>query len=339
MAQEYASKQPQGFKNHIENVAIVGAGGQSGKFIVEEMLKNGKHNITAITRAGSTNKVPSGVAVKRVDYNDQSSLVEALKGQDALVITMGVTAPPDQQTKLIEAAAAANVPWIIPDEFGADGSNEETSKDILIGPPKKKDRDHIEKLGKSSWIGIACGVWYEFSLGGGPYRYGFDFKNRTVTFFDDGTTRINTSTWPQTGRSVANLLALKVLPDDESDRSPCLAGLRNKFVYVSSFTINQKEMFDSVLRVTGTGPDDWQVAHVPVKEYYREGVEQLQRGNRVGFAKLLYSRMFFPDLAGNFEATKGLDNDKLGLPKEDLDEFTKIGVRLAESGYFDNEGA
>jgi hypothetical protein len=302
------------------------------------MLKNGKYKITAITRVGSTNKIPQGVDVKRVDYSDQSSLVEALKGQDALVITMGVTAPPDQQTKLIEAAAAANVPWVIPNEFGGDGFNEEAGKDTMLGPRKKEVRDHIEKLGKSSWIGIACGFWYEFSLGGGPYRYGFDFKNRTVTLFDDGKTRLNTSTWPQTGRSVANLLGLKMLPDDENDKNPSLVDFRNKFVYISSFTISQKEMFDSVLRVTGGSLDDWRVTYVPVKEYYREGVEQLQSGNRVGFVKLLYSRMFFPDLAGNFEALKGLDNEKLGLPKEDLDEFTKIGVHLAESGYFDNEG-
>jgi hypothetical protein len=138
---------------------------------------------------------------------------------------------------------------------------------------------------------------------------------------------------------VANLLGLKVLPDDENDKSPCLANFRNKFAYISSFTINQKEMFDSVLRVTGTSSNDWKVTHVQVKEYYQEGVEQLQSGNRIGFVKLLYSRMFFPDSAGNFEARKGLDNDKLGLPKEDLDEFTKVGVHLAESGYFDKEGA
>jgi len=307
--------------------------------MVEALLRNGKHKITAITRAGSTNKIVEGVHIKTVDYDDQSSLVEALKGQDALVITMGVTAPPDQQTKLIEAAAAAKVPWVIPNEFGGDGLNEEAGKDILISLPKKKERDHIEKLGKSSWIGIACGFWYEFSLGGGPYRYGFDFKNRTVTFFDDGTARLNTSTWPQTGRSVANLLGLKVLPDDENDKSLCLANFRNKFVYVSSFTVNQKEMFNSVLRVTGASPSDWKVTHVPVKEHYQEGVKELQSGNRAGFAKMLYSRMFFPDLAGNFEALRGLDNDKLGLPKEDLDEFTKVAVHLAESGYFDNEGA
>ncbi|MCJ1377840.1 hypothetical protein MMC17_000936 [Xylographa soralifera] len=339
MAQEYASKQPQGFKNKIENVAIVGAGGQSGKFIVEALLKNGKHNITAITREGSTNKVAEGVHVKKVDYNDQASLTEALKGQDALVITMGVTAPPGQQTKLVEAAAAAGVPWVLPNEFGGDGLNEEAGKDIFLGPPKKAVRDHIEKLGKSSWIGIACGFWYEYSLGGGPYRFGFDFKNKTVTIYDDGTTRINTSTWPQTGREVANLLGLKVYPEDEHDKSPCLAHFRNTFVYGSSFTISQNEMFESVLRVTGDSVNDWKVTHVPVKEAYQEGIKMFQSGNRAGFAQLMYSRTFSSDGAGNYGATRGLDNDKLGLPKEDLDEFTKEGIRLRMSGYFDNEGA
>jgi len=272
------------------------------------------------------------VHVKKVDYNDPSSLVDALKGQDALIITMGVTAPPDQQAKLVEAAAAAGVPWVIPNEFGGDGLNEEAGKDVFIGPLKKAVRDHIEKLGKSSWIGIACGFWYEYSLGGGPYRYGFDFKKRTVTMYNDGTERINTSTWPQTGREVANLLGLKLLPEDEHDQSPCLAHFRNKFVHGSSFFINQKEMFESVLRVTGTSANDWKVTHVPAKEAYQEGLKQFQSGNRAAFMQLLYSRSFFGDGVGNFEASTGLDNDKLGLPKEDLDEFTKEGIRLRESG-------
>ncbi|MCJ1434213.1 hypothetical protein MMC27_003580 [Xylographa pallens] len=338
MAQEYASKQPQGFKNKLENIAIVGAGGQIGKFIVEALLKNGKHTITAITREGSTNKVADGVHVKKVNYDDPASLTEALKGQDALIITMAVTAAPEQQTKLIEAAAAAGVPWVLPNEFGGDGLNEQAGKDVFLGPAKKAVRDHIEKLGKSSWIGIACGFWYEYSLGGGPYRYGFDFKKKTVTMYDDGTARLDTSTWPQTGRQVANLLGLKLLPEDEHDTSPCLAHFRNKFVYGSSFNISQKEMLEAVLRVTGDSADDWKVTHVPAKEAYQEGLKSLQSGNRAGFAQLLYSRSFFPDGAGNFAAT-GLDNDKLGLPKEDLDEFTKEAVRLRMSGYFDGEGA
>lgn len=298
------------------------------------MLRNGKHKITAITRAGSTNEIPDGVQVKKVDYDDQSSLVEALKGQDVLVITMGVTAPQEQHSKLTEAAAAAEVPWIIPNEFGGDGLLEEAGRDIFLGPAKQKYRDEIEKLGKSSWIGVACGFWYEFSIGRETFTFGFDFKSRTATFFDDGSMRLNTSTWPQTGRSVTNLLGLKVLPTDENDKSPSLSDYRNKFIYVSSFLLNQQEMLESILRVTGADRKDWTVNYVPVKEYYQAALKEFQSGNRDGFSKLLYSRGFFPDQAGNFEASRGLDNDKLGLPKEDLDEFTKAGIHLAESGYF-----
>jgi hypothetical protein len=274
--------------------------------------------------------MPAGVEVKKVNYNDPSSLVEALKGQEVLIITMAVTAPKEQQTKLIEAAAAANVPWVLPNEFGGDPTALEMQKDNMLGEGKTKYREHIEKLGKSSWIGIVCNYWYEYSLSGGSVLYGFDFKDRTVTFYDDGNTRINTSTWPQTGRSVANLLSLKVLPDDASDKSACLNDFRNKFVYVSSFNVSQKDMLDSVMRVTGTSLKDWKVSYEPVKERYKAGVEEFRSGSRIGFGKLLYARSFYPDKCGNYEERKGLHNDLLGLPKEDMDEYTKIAVQRAE---------
>jgi hypothetical protein len=317
---------------HCTNLTFCKAGGNVGKFIAEELLKTGKHKVTAITREDSTTKLADGVLVKRVNYENQSSLVEALQGQDALIITMSVMASPDQQTKLIEAAATANVLWILPNEFGGDPLNLEMGKDIFLGVAKVKYRDHIEKLGKSSWIAVACGFWYEFSLAGGPHRYGFDFKNRTVTLFDEGNVKINTSTWPQCGRAVASLLSLKIAPDSENDKSPTLTDFKNKCAYISSFTISQNDMLDSVLRVTGTDLKDWKVTKVPVKESYQSGLQEFQKGNRVGFARLLYSRSFFPESSGDFGATKGLHNDVLGLPREDLDEFTKIAVQMSEKG-------
>ncbi|KAG0301568.1 hypothetical protein BGZ99_003392, partial [Dissophora globulifera] len=59
--------------------------------------------------------------------------------------------------------------------------------------------------------------------------------------------------------------------------------------------------------------------------------KELGAGNRTGFAKLLYARTFYPDGSGNFEHK--LNNDILGLPKEDLDEATKRAIELAQSGY------
>jgi hypothetical protein len=224
----------------------------------------------------------------------------------------------------------------LPNEFGFAGASEQAGKDVMLGLGATAIRKKIEALSKSSWIGIACGFWYEFSLGGGAIRYGFDFKKREVTFFDEGTTPLSTSTWPQTGRGVANLLALKVLPDDENDKSPCLNDFRNKPVKYASFTISQKQMFESVLRVTGASESDWKISKQPVIERFQEGQQKFRSGSRAGFAQLLYSRFFYPDGSGNFEGQN--INDILGLPQEDLDEYTKVGIHLAESGYFDNDG-
>ena len=161
-------------------------------------------------------------------------------------------------------------------------------------------------------------------------RHGFDLKNRTVTFIDDGNTRINTSTFPQCGRAIAGLLGLKVLPNDENDRSPCLAQFRNKFVYMSSFLVSQKDMLNSVMRVTGTTPEDWKITYEPHKERYESGMAEFQKGNRLGFARLLYTRIFYPDGSCDYETSEGLHNDILGLPKEDIDDYTKVALQMAE---------
>ena len=295
------------------------------------MVELGKHKVTAITRRDSTTQIPSGVEVKKVDYNEPASLAEALQGQDALIITMGVEAPPDQHNKLVDAAAAAKVPWIMPNGYGydlTDTSAGSAGKDTMLAERVAKYRAHIEELGISSWVNLECGFWYEYSLSSGPSWYGFDLKNRTATFVDEGDVPLNTSTWPQCGRAVANLFALKLLPDNETDKSPCLAQFRNKSVYISSFRLTQRDMLESLLRVTGTTVHDWKIKHEPHKERFEAGVKLLQEGNRYGFPQLLYTRMFYPDRSGDHESSKGLQNKVLDLPTEDLDYYTKVALDM-----------
>lgn len=144
--------------------------------------------------------------------------------------------------------------------------------------------------------------------------------------YDDGTEKINTSTWDQVARAVTSLMSMKILPDDEHDTSPSLdTHYRNKFAYVSSFLVSQRDMFDSLKRVTGTTDSDWSVTHQPSGERYREGLAELKSGvpGRAGYAKLLYARCFYPTGDGAFESKRGLANSVLGLPEEDLDECTK----------------
>ena len=150
-----------------------------------------------------------------------------------------------------------------------------------------------------------------------------------MTFFDDGNTQISTSTWPQVGRAVARLLSLKVLPDDANDTSPYLSKYNNRVVYASSFLVSQRDMLDSVLRVTGAKESDWTITHEDAVKRFDRGRELLSKGNMVGFVMLLYTRVFYQNGGGDF--SDKLDNDLLGLPKENLDDATAIAVNMALS--------
>ncbi|SPO05185.1 related to oxidoreductase CipA-like [Cephalotrichum gorgonifer] len=315
----------------LKNVALVGATGTVGKYIVQELLKSGNHSITAITRVDSQGSMPDGVKVTRVDYDSKFSLVSSLKGHQVLIITMSPTAPSDSQQKLIEAAAEAGIPYIVPNGWGSD-STHASSDETFLGPGQRAAQKLIEDLGMI-WIEFVCGTWYEFSLAGTSERYGFDFKERSVTFFDDGTARVNVSTWDQTARAVAAVLALDEKKEEGSD-GLALTDLKNKNVYFSSFCISQKDMFKSVLRVTGTKEEDWKITHEVATERYKSGVELLMAGNRYGFARALYTRCFYTEEPGfgssAYQTRHELYNKALGLPQEDLDTRTKVAIEMTK---------
>jgi hypothetical protein len=300
--------------------------------MAEALVKNGKHTVTALTRPDSTTKLPEGVQTVQVDYNDHQSLVNALQGQDALIITLSVSAPPGTQSKLIKAAGDAGVGWILPNEWSPDTAHDGLSKDLPLFLQARKIKEEIASLGKSSYIAVNTGFWYEWSLAI-PAAYGFDFEKKAVTLFDDGETLTSMSTWPQVGRAVASLLSLPVEPEG-GDEEPSLVRFKNQNVYVSSFTISQKDIFDSVLRVTGSKAEEWTITNEPSNERHLAGIKQMQTGDRMGFAKMLYARVFYPDDSGNYEKTRGTINQLLGLPEESLDEATEAAIkRSKEVGY------
>ena len=150
---------PMATSNHITKVALVGvrkttpstpppaayqltkkpqAGGNSGSVMTDALLKTGKHTITALTRVDSQIKLPESVICKRIDYGKPETLVEALRGQDALVITLSGHTPKEIEMQLVDAAGEAGVPWILPNEWSPDTANEALVKDVFVFQPKGK---------------------------------------------------------------------------------------------------------------------------------------------------------------------------------------------------------
>lgn len=353
MSQKYAKDQPAGFTNRIERVAIVGvssswpvhrshariltmrtqAGGQVGGHLAKALVKTGKHVITAITRKSSTNKMPEGVKAAPVDYDDESTLVEALRGQQFLIITMKSFAPKDSQSKLISAAAKAGVPWVMPNAYSPDIVGDAAAEETLVAPIVNAAIRAVEEAGVSSWVALICSYWYQWSFALKPDWFGFDLVEKKVTFFDDGKTLINTSTWEQCGRAVAGFLSLKELPEDEHDTEPSMSGWRNKPLYISSFLVSQRDILDSLHRVMGTSDADWEIEHEKSVDRYQRALGLMKDGYPMGWAMAMYVRTFYPGGHGNFEKRHGLANEVLGLPVEDLDEQTKIGVDMKLGGY------
>ena len=120
--------------------------------MTKSLLETGKHTVTAITRHDSTTKLPEGVIPAKVDYSKPETIVEALKSQDAFIITLGVSATKDIDQMLVQAAADAGVPWILPNEWGPDNEDEGVRRDIPGFASKSKSpamlnhQNHVETL-------------------------------------------------------------------------------------------------------------------------------------------------------------------------------------------------
>ncbi|KAG6989869.1 hypothetical protein G7Y79_00062g093470 [Physcia stellaris] len=323
----------------IQKVAIVGASGHLGKHFVEELLKAGNITITALTRSTSNSTLraaggtlPPDIKIEKVDYEteDDESLVSALRGQQFLIITLSVRADPSTHGKIVAAAAKAGVPYIMPNVYGGDITDESLRKDDIYSAGAWKLCLEVEQLGPA-YIAMCCGFWFEWSLALGEQWFGFDIQNRKVTFFDDGETKINSSTWQQCGRALARLLSL---PETEAEAGKAaVAQWKNKPLYVSSFRVSQRDMLDSIHRVTGSTDSDWEIRRESTKKRYQDGLDEMQKGVQTGFAKALYARGFYPGGGRDVESTISRTNQVLGLPKDDLDKATERAVEMVKSGW------
>jgi hypothetical protein len=123
------------------------------------------------------------------------------------------------------------------------------------------------------------------------------------------------TTLPQLGRGIAKVLTLPT-ETIESDYA-------NRYVYLSSFRFTQPQVFQEILKATGTVERDWEIEHAVADDILRDGQEQLARGEMGGISKLI-AAMHFKE--GDNSAR--VQNERLGLPKEDLQTVIKDALAL-----------
>lgn len=99
------------------NIAITGATGQLGRFVIESLIKlNSQHHIIALVRDLEKASVfkAQGIEIRHFDYDQPQKLANALKGVDKLLLIsaneIGRRTP--QHKAVIEAAQLANVPYL-----------------------------------------------------------------------------------------------------------------------------------------------------------------------------------------------------------------------------------
>jgi len=147
-----------------------------------------------------------------------------------------------------------------------------------------------------------------------------DIKNKKATLLSGGTAKFNTTNLPTVGLAVARLLSL---PIESTDGGASLSDFANRFVYIRSFLISQREILSAVQRVTGTTDADWTIEHIDAQEFMDQGAEKLAKGDFMGTVNLLYGSTMKEGAGGNYESVRGVSNGVLRLPEEDLDESVK----------------
>ncbi|KAJ4368904.1 hypothetical protein N0V83_005986 [Neocucurbitaria cava] len=289
----------------IKNVIIIGAGGNLGPSILNTFLKESSFNTTVLSRQGSKSTFPSGVKVLHADYSSISSLTEAFQGQDAVIAVVAGVALGDQ-TKLIDAAIAAGVKRFIPSEFGSNVPDKRTRDIVPIFDAKYQTVNYLKsKEGEISWSSIVNGPFFDWGLKVG--FLGFNFADKKATLYDDGKAHFTSTNLHQIGLALIRTL-------EKADLT------KNQYIHISSFRTTQQEILAVAEKVTGS---KWSVTSADAQEHIKQGRAKLDKGDFSGIGALIQGATFATENELGDYTFEGLWNEKLGLPKEDLEDTIK----------------
>lgn len=280
-------------------------------------------------------RLPAGTTAHEVvvDLSSLPDLSIALKGQDAVVSTLGIQSAPLEKA-LIEASTApgATIRRFIPSGFGTDLQVSEACQwavfndkfeveDILRARLGSHDGSPDNKLENGqgtqvTWTSVANNAFLDWGL-----REGFllDRVGRRITLWDGGHHLFSATRLAGVAQAVVGVL-----------RNP--DATRNRTVYVQEAAISMRQLVEMVrdLEEDGHQGRDWMVEEASTVDSVRRSDEALARGvvERWVWRGYLYRAAFGRDTGVHFAKT---DNELLGIKELD-EEGIKEVVRKALSG-------
>jgi hypothetical protein len=240
---------------------------------------------------------PPAVTVRTIDYSSPSTIVDALKGQDAVISALN-HGYLSHQRALLDASVSAGVQRFIPSEFGSDTLNAKAGA-LPVFAHKKKEQSYFEELAaeeKITYTIVFGGPFLDFGLDHG--FLGVDLKNRKYTYLDGGVSKFSTSTMATVGNAVIGVLSK---PEET----------KNRAVYVQDRAFSIKELYG--LTKKAVGGENWTEVdggETAVRE--KESYEKLAKGekNMGVFVNFLMNAIFREGYGGHFQK---LDNELLGI--------------------------
>ncbi|KAK3378693.1 hypothetical protein B0T24DRAFT_137826 [Lasiosphaeria ovina] len=297
--------------NAITKVALAGAAGNLGSAILKQLLADG-FKVTVLTREGSTHTFPASVTVAHVDYDSVDSLAKALKGQDAVVASVGNAALHKQQVALVEAAVKAGVKRFIPSDFGSN-----TAHPKAAALPAYASKVAVQKLLKEK---AAADPNFTYTVViNGPFldwgvQVGFlvNLKKKQVTLYDGGDRHYSVTTLGGIAKGVAGVL-----------KKP--AETANRPVYIQETTVSQRRLYELAQKATG-GPDGWTVQEVNTADILAQA--EAEKAKDPHSFKFIIVAVYADGYGSLFDKEK-LDNELLGIKELTEEEVQEIVNRAA----------
>lgn len=338
----------------VRNIAILGAAGNLGNQILVSFLDHNKSNpsnsfnIIALTRDASFERTTkqlknylddssSHLQVKSIDrYGNQNAVSKVLRDSSVEVLISTIaTLSTNEQTSIVDACVASGtVKRFFPSEFGVDTSSRPLLEKYLpLAELKLEVVEHLKKVavnthGHFSWTAIIVGAFFDWAIML-PGVLGFNIPHNQVTVFDGGDIKYEATNLQQIGRAVVACLASQEAFDQSADQ----------YVYVNSFTVTQNQVAALVEKFTGQSMKRIDVSSAEMSQksreilaekgglgYYRNFEPTPENPYAAGSIESIWPAIFGGEKAGGFNqysTGQGLWNERLRLPKEDVEESVK----------------